>query len=86
MNRLTTKELIAFEEYLHEDEKSDATVEKYLHDVRYFYVFLENRPADKSEILAYKEHLTRQYAPASVNSMLWRSTAFCGSADYRAAV
>lgn len=70
MDQFTSKGLLAFEEYLREEEKSDATVEKYLRDVRCFYAFLENRPADKSEVLAYKEYLTRQYAPASVNSML----------------
>ena len=70
MNRLSSKELIAFEEYLREEEKSDATVEKYLRDVRCFYAFLANRSAEKSEVLAYKEYLSQQYAPASVNSML----------------
>ena len=70
MNRLSSKELLAFEEYLREEEKSDATVEKYLRDVRCFYAFLANRSAEKSEVLAYKEYLSQQYAPASVNSML----------------
>ena len=70
MDQLSSKELLAFEKYLREDEKSDATVEKYLHDIQCFYAFLGNRPADKSVVLAYKEHLTEQYAPASVNSML----------------
>ena len=45
-------------------------MDKYLRDVRCFYAFLGHKPADKSEILAYKEQLTQQYAPASVNSML----------------
>ncbi len=70
MDQLSCKELLAFEKYRREDEKSDATVEKYLHDIQCFYAFLGNRPAEKSMVLAYKEHLTEQYAPASVNSML----------------
>ena len=70
MDRITEKELLAFEKYLREEEKSDATVDKYLRDVRCFYAFLGHKPADKSEIFAYKEQLTQQYAPASVNSML----------------
>lgn len=81
MNQLSSKELLAFEEYLHEEEKSDATVEKYLRDVRCFYAFLDNRSAEKSETLAYKEYLTHQYAPASVNSMLVALNSFlrfCG--------
>ena len=59
MNRLSSKELLAFEEYLREEEKSDATVEKYLRDVRCFYAFLANRSAEKSEVLAYKEYLSQ---------------------------
>ena len=54
MNRLSSKELLAFEEYLREEEKSDATVEKYLRDVRCFYSFLTNTSADTSPVLAYK--------------------------------
>lgn len=53
-----------------EEEKSTATVEKYLRDIRGFCKFLANRPLTKEETVAYKEHLTARYAPSSVNSML----------------
>ena len=59
-----------FETYLIQEEKSRATVEKYLRDVRCFFVFLSNRTVTKEVTVAYKKHLSEQYAPASVNSML----------------
>ena len=81
MVELKNKQLLAFEEYLHREEKSNATVEKYLRDVQCFYTFLGSRPVEKTETLAYKEQLVRQYAPASVNSMLVALNSFlrfCG--------
>ena len=60
MDQLSKKELTAFKEYLHQEEKSEATVEKYLHDVRCFYTFLEQRATEKTEVLAYKDVYKRQ--------------------------
>lgn len=59
-----------FKQHLKQEEKSEATIEKYLRDIQHFYSFLEDRPLCKAETVAYKEKLTEQYAPASVNSML----------------
>lgn len=67
------KQITEFEQYLREEEKSRATTEKYIRDVRYFLHFLSNLKITnitKENMLAYKEHLSEQYAPASVNSML----------------
>ena len=64
-----TKDLIAnFKEYLVNEEKSKATVEKYLHDVTVFYVWLGDRELTKALMLEYKEIITESYAPASTNS------------------
>lgn len=63
-------EVSRFKEYLLEEEKSTATIEKYLRDVRTFYLFLADKAISKGETMAYKEYLTEHYAPASVNSML----------------
>lgn len=62
--------LSAFERHLITEEKSAASIEKYLRDVRCFLSFLGNRTLCKEETIAFKEHLTAQYAPVSVNSML----------------
>ncbi len=63
-------EIHHFEQHLIAEEKSSATVEKYLRDVRCFCDFLTDRLLGKEETISYKEYLTHQYAPASVNSML----------------
>ena len=59
-----------FEYYLLTEEKSRATTQKYIRDVRFFLSFLDDRALTKEQTLLYKEHITAQYAPASVNSML----------------
>lgn len=68
--RTMNQQISRFKQYLLTEEKGSVTVEKYLRDVRCFYSFLDNRAISKEETIAYKEHLTQQYAPASVNSML----------------
>ncbi len=67
-----TQELIEkFKEHLIEEEKSGATLEKYLRDVLAFSVWLAERELNKLSVLEYKEHLIdSSYAPASVNSVL----------------
>lgn len=62
--------IMKFEEHLISEEKSTATVEKYMRDIRCFYSFLDGRPLCKEEVVAYKEYLMDRYAPASTNSML----------------
>ncbi len=66
-----TIELIEkFKHYLIEEEKSSATLEKYMRDVTAFFVWLSGCELDKLAVLRYKEHLILNYAPASVNSVL----------------
>lgn len=65
-----TVEIHRFKRHLKAEEKSAATVEKYLRDIRCFCDFLADRQISKEETISYKEYLTQRYAPASVNSML----------------
>lgn len=58
-----------YENYLRENEKSAATVEKYLRDVGCFLKFTKGA-VDKELVLAYKERIKETYLPKSVNSML----------------
>ena len=67
---LNASVLQQFEQCLKAEEKSQATIEKYLHDVHCFVDFLADREISKEEVISYKDRLTQQYAPASVNSML----------------
>ena len=68
--KLTQSRLLAFREHLLIEERSRATVEKYLHDLRVFSAFLGDRPLSKATLLEYKAHLSESYAVTSANSML----------------
>ena len=76
-----------FAAHLRENEKSTATVEKYLRDVRAFCAFVQKRGAeriDKQTVLDYKAYLGVRYAVASANSMLAALNAylrFCGMTE-----
>lgn len=64
-------DLDVFRNWLESQEKSSATIWKYLRDVAAFRDFASTLPADRETVLAYKAHLVEQgYAPASINSML----------------
>lgn len=67
---VTTAQLEWFRTVLKNEEKSAATMEKYVHDVRQFAQWLGDAPLTREAVLDYKTHLTRRYAAASVNSML----------------
>lgn len=56
--------------YLKEEEKAQATVDKYLHDVRVFARFANGEAVDKGLTLAYKDMLEKEYSVASANSMI----------------
>ena len=68
---LTNGQIEAYEQSLLFEEKSKATVEKYMRDIAAFRAWLGNRPVMKATVMAYKQHLVEsRYAPRSVNSML----------------
>lgn len=75
-----------FENYLIDEEKAEATVEKYVRDVRSFMVWSGGKDADKKTILAYKKHICEIYLPASVNSILSSLNSFfefCGESHLK---
>lgn len=67
---LSEKLARSFEQALREDERSAATIEKYLHDIRYFAEYAAKRRVHKALVLSYKEQLAKEYALSSANSML----------------
>lgn len=69
--RIITKAMLeAFRTHLKEEEKSDATVEKYLRDAEFFCKD-NNECINKESVIAYKHRLISDgYAVRSVNSML----------------
>lgn len=69
--RFLTAEMIAeFREHLILEERSEATVEKYIRDVTAFSAFANGGEISKEMVIAYKKHLQDSYAVRSVNSML----------------
>ena len=68
---ITTNELTAFREHLLNEEKSTATVEKYLRDVRAFLAFAGEGEITKETAVAFKTQLQEQkYTVNSINSIL----------------
>ena len=45
---ITLSMLKSFEKYLHNDEKSKATIEKYVRDIRHFSEYATGRDIDKT--------------------------------------
>ena len=70
MKTITNEHLREFKEYLQNEEKAQATINKYLRDVREFQTWLGEQELCKTAVLAYKSHLCERYAPASVNAAL----------------
>ena len=77
----------SYREQLVRDEKSTATIEKYLRDVRALFAFIGERALTKEEVITYKQFLIeKQYSVKSINSMLVSVNsllAFLGWSDCR---
>lgn len=68
---LTNLDIRSFSEYLRQEEKSNATQEKYLRDVAAFRTYVEEAEITKELVISWKKHLVEQgYAVRSINSML----------------
>lgn len=68
---LTNEMIRTYAGYLREQERADATVEKYLRDIRAFALWLEGGPVTKETTARWKEHLlAEQLSPATVNAKL----------------
>lgn len=67
---ITTSILAAYKEYLISEERSPATIEKYIRDVAAFAEYVQISEITKDAVLAYKRQIMQNYAARSVNSML----------------
>ncbi len=71
MNRiLVTQKMQEFEFYLKHEERSFATIEKYMRDIRFFIAFVGEGEISKQVVLDYKSKLGDNYAVTSANSMI----------------
>ena len=77
--KLSIDQIKDFGHYLYREEKSPATQEKYLRDVRGFCGYVNGREVTKELVVAWKKHLISEgYAVRSVNSMLASVNSFLG--------
>ena len=67
---ITARMIAELKEHLILEERSAATVEKYIRDVKAFSAYTQNTSVTKETVIAYKKHLQENYAVRSVNSML----------------
>lgn len=78
------KKMQKFEIHLKNEERSAATIEKYMRDVRAFAEFAGKTEISKQTVLAYKSKLGATYAVSSANSMIAAMNCFlrfCGWHD-----
>ena len=82
--QLKQEQLYQFEMHLQYEERSLATIEKYLRDVRAFYDYIGERTITKADVIEYKAFLLSKYSITSANSMLAAVNVFfrfCGWHD-----
>lgn len=70
MKQITSKTINNYRHYLLNEEKSDTTIKKYLHDICEFIKWLDNKEVSKEQVLKYKALLINTYAVLSVNSII----------------
>lgn len=84
---ITAALLAQFAQKLYMEEKSRATIEKYVRDVKSFASYAGTQELSKNLSIAYKRELQRRgYAQTSINSMLAALNSFlsfCGRTDCR---
>ena len=67
---VTAKIITEFKKHLILEERSAATIEKYIRDAKAFAMYVQNCAITKEIVIEYKKYLQDNYAVRSVNSML----------------
>lgn len=70
--RVTENRLKEYEEFLYEEEKSPATIKKYIGDIHKLMEYAKDREITKKVMREYKQYLmeVKQYKERSINSFL----------------
>lgn len=69
--KLTAERIAAYGRYLKQEERTPATLEKYLRDVRAFALWLDGEAVTKEAVTDWKERLlVERRAPSTVNAAL----------------
>ena len=84
---LSAEQITAYAHHLSREEKSAATLAKYLYDIRMFAAWLGSRPVTREAAAAWKAALVAdRYAPTTINAKLSALNGlfrFLGWNDYR---
>jgi len=76
---LEPENLKHYKEHLKNEEKSSATIEKYMRDIQHLHEYLADwETLTKDAVIAYKTYLIQNYASSSVNSMLTAVNGYLG--------
>ena len=67
---ITNNEITEFKAFLVECERSNATINKYMHDLKHFKQFAKGRELNKAIVMEYKQELSLKYEKSSANSMI----------------
>lgn len=73
MGRFVTEEILSkYQEYLYEEEKSEATIKKYMRDLGKLAAYAGGKEVTKKLVVGYKEYLRKKkkYKLTSINSFL----------------
>lgn len=75
---ITSELLEKYENYLYEEEKSPATIQKYMRDLSKLSSFANGREISKQLVIEYKQHLrdAGEYKTSSINSFLVAANRF----------
>ncbi len=78
MRKITDLSLEKYKEYLYEEEKSTATVNKYINDLNKLKKFADGKELTKTLVISYKEYLQTEccYKTSSINSFLAAANCF----------
>lgn len=82
MRKITEESIKKFKNHLVEEEKSTATVNKYMRDVCELHEAFSDRELDKGALLLYKTELCKKYAPRSVNTKISAINSFFDFQDW----
>lgn len=59
-----------YTQYLYEEERSEATINKYIRDIKKLMVYINGEMITKDKIVSFKQELVKTYKISSVNSIL----------------
>ena len=83
IHAFTAEMIQRYADYLQEQERAGATIQKYLHDLTALLDFLDGGELTKAALIEWKARLIEAHAPATVNSMLAAVNGFLSFMGWR---